>query len=233
MQLGMREAAGIMGVPEKTLLRWIREDALPAVKVGGQYRFNRTELLEWATRRQIPLASGLFSGAGSDDPAGAWGLRDALQAGGIRYGVTGGDRHSVLEATLALMPVPESADRKYLLQILEAREALASTGIGDGIAIPHVRNPIVLDIPRPIITLSFLERGIEFGALDGRPVDTLFMMISPTVNSHLDLLSRLAFALRQPPFIESVSRRCPEPEILEQAALVDGMLLSRAQDKRR
>src|SRR5438034_985186 len=63
----------------------------------------------------------------------------------------------------------------------DLREALQSTGVGDGIAIPHVRNPIVLHVSRPMITLCFLERPIDFGALDGKPVHVLFSLISPTV----------------------------------------------------
>ncbi len=227
MQIGVREAAGLLGVTEKTLMKWIRDDSLPAVKVGGQFRFNRTELLEWATTRQIPVSSELFPGTKYDGENCAASLRSALQAGGIRYDVPGTDRHSVLENTLGLMPIPCDVDRAFLLQILEAREDLSSTGIGDGIAIPHVRNPIVLAIPEPVITLAFLERGIEFGAIDGRPVHTLFMMISPTVNSHLGILSRLAFALRQPAFMGAVSMRCAGGEILDQAGNIDGVLASR------
>ena len=45
-----------------------------------------------------------------------------------------------------------------------------STAVGDGIAIPHVRNPVVLHVGRPAIALCFLERAIEYGALDGKPV---------------------------------------------------------------
>ncbi len=228
MHFGLREAAGLLGVSEKTLEKWIRDDALPAIKVGGQFRFNRTELLEWATKRQIPVSSDMFENSASSAPgAPATGIESALLAGGIRHGVSGTDRDSVLENALALMPIPDSVDRRFLLQILKAREAQGSTGIGDGIAIPHVRNPIVLDIPEPMITLCFLENAVEFGAVDGLPVHTLFMMISPTIGMHLNLLSRLAFALRQPSFAEAVRDRSPSDEIIRRAGMVDAGLLSR------
>jgi nitrogen PTS system EIIA component len=223
MQLGLREAAGLLGATERTVLRWVREDGLPSVKIGGQFRFNRTEILEWATRKGIAASSGIFqaSGTGGDPTAG---LEAALRGGGIRYGVAGTDRDSVLENAIALMPLQESVDRGFLLEVLRAREAMGSTGVGDGIAIPHVRNPIVLDIRTPMITLCFLEQGIEFDALDGKPVHTLFMLISPTIGSHLSILSRLAFALRQPDFAGAVAERLPEEDILGQAAVVDRQL---------
>lgn len=221
----MREVAGLFGLPEKTLEKWIKEDSLPAIKVGGQYRFNKTEILEWATKRQIPVSSAMFSG--SEEANKGAGIRAALVAGGIRYGVTGDGRDAVLENALALMPIPASVDRLFLLHILKAREAQGSTGIGEGIAIPHVRNPIVLDIPEPMITLCFLATAVEFGAIDGQPVHTLFMLMSPTIGMHLNLLSTLAFALRQPAFSQAVQDRLSADEILSRAAEVDAMLLSR------
>ena len=79
---------------------------------------------------------------------------------------------------------------------LEAREALGSTGVGDGIAIPHVRNPIVLHVVRPFVTLGLLTHPIDFAAMDGKPVHALFMVVSPIVPTHLRILAQLGFVLR-------------------------------------
>ncbi len=78
---------------------------------------------------------------------------------------------------------------------MRAREASATTAVGDGVALPHVRNPIVLHVSRPMVTLCFLDTPVDFGALDGKPVHVLFSLICPTMRSHLQLLSRLSFAL--------------------------------------
>jgi PTS system nitrogen regulatory IIA component len=117
--------------------------------------------------------------------------------------------------------LPDEVDREFLLRVLLAREALQSTAIGDGIAIPHVRNPIVLHVPRPMVTLCFLEHPVDFGALDGTPVHVLFTLISPTVRAHLRLLSRLSFALHDPAFKAAVVREAPREEILAEAARVE------------
>ncbi len=90
-----------------------------------------------------------------------------------------------------------------------------STAIGEGIAIPHVRNPIVLHLVRPTVTLSFLERPVDFAALDGQPVTTLFTLISPTVRAHLHLLSRLGFVLRDPEVKGAVVRQAPREQIID------------------
>jgi PTS system nitrogen regulatory IIA component len=70
-------------------------------------------------------------------------------------------------------------------------------------------------------TLCFLEHPIEFGALDGQPVHTLFTIVSPTIKAHLHLLSRLAFALRQPAFAEVIARQGSREEILRESEVAD------------
>ena len=134
--------------------------------------------------------------------------------GGVFYRIGGTDKSSALASMVEVMQLPEEVDREHLLQVLLAREKLASTGVGDGIAIPHVRSPIVLHVPRPTMTLCFLEPAVEFGALDGKPVQTLFTLVSPTVRAHLHLLSQLAFALRDDRFKVLVAREGQREEIL-------------------
>lgn len=81
-------------------------------------------------------------------------------------------------------------------------------------AIPHVRNPIVASVKKPAILLCFLEKPIDFGALDGSPVRVLFTMVSPTVRIHLHLLSKLAFLLGKTNLREVLSRTGKPEEIL-------------------
>lgn len=220
MQLTVRDTARLLNVSEKTVYRWITQGSLPAYRVNDQYRFNRAELLEWATSRKINVTPEIFQeieGGGTPMP----GLSDALQAGGIFYRLEGGDKESVLRGVVENMRLPQEVDRGFLLRVLLAREQLASTGIGDGIAIPHVRNPIVLHVDKPHITLCFLEKPIEFGALDGKPVHALFTVISPTVRAHLHLLSRLAFSLRDAGFKAAIMRQALREEILKEAARIE------------
>jgi PTS system nitrogen regulatory IIA component len=96
--------------------------------------------------------------------------------------------------------LPEDVDRSHLLRVLVARERLASTGVGDGIAIPHPRNPLLLSIHRPTVALCFLEHPVDWAALDGRPVKILFPVVTPTLRTHLRLLSTLGFVLRDRTF---------------------------------
>src|SRR5436190_3319661 len=214
MKLTVRGAAQLLNVSEKTIYRWIKQGAIPAYQISDQYRFNRAELLEWATSRKIHVSPEIFSepeGGETAPPS----LSEALRAGGVHYRVGGSDKAAVLHAAVEMMKLPEEVDSEFVYQVLLAREALGSTGIGEGIAIPHVRNPIVLHLSRPMVTLCFLERAVDFGAIDRKPVTTLFTLISPTVRAHLHLLSRLGFALRDPKFKNAILRQASRDEILE------------------
>jgi nitrogen PTS system EIIA component len=220
MQLSVREAARVLNVSETTIQRSIQRGQLPATELHDQYRLNRAELVEWATAQGIKVPAEIFQEAPHAPPLMA-GLAEALRAGGIHHRVAGSDQVAALRSVVELIPVPEDLDRQFLLQLLLARESLGSTGLGHGIAVPHARNPIVMHIPHPLVTLCFLEQAIDFAALDGLPVHTLFAIVSPTVKSHLHVLSRLAYALRHPAFSEVIVRRGSPPEVLAAAEAVD------------
>jgi nitrogen PTS system EIIA component len=224
MQLTVRDVASLLKVSERTIYRWIKEGSIPAYRISEQYRFHRAELLEWATARRIGVSVDLFEEA-EDASVRMPSLSESLLAGGIVYRIAGADKESVLRAAVESMRLPDEVDREHLLRVLVAREAMASTAIGDGIAIPHVRNPIVLHVPRSMVTLCFLERPVDFGALDGKPVHCLFTMVSPTVRAHLHLLSRLAFALRDAGFLEIVRRQGLRDQILDELRRVESSVL--------
>ncbi len=223
MQLAVRDAASILNVSEKTIYRWIKQGIIPAYRVNEQYRFNRAELLEWATAQHLNVSPDIFrEPEGANQPLPN--LGEALAAGGVYYRIGGKDKPSVLASVVELMRLPEEVDRKFLLEVLLARESLGSTGIGEGIAIPHVRNPIVLHIPKPMVTLCFLENAIDFGALDSRPVSVLFTLISPTVRAHLHLLSKIAFALREDAFKAALRTQASRDEIMAQVRTLEQSL---------
>lgn len=213
MLLTVSEAAGLLQVSEKTVQQWIKKKGLPACKVNERYRLNRVDLLEWATDNGIKISPEIFAATDAEEELFPT-LSQAIEAGGIHFGVQGTDKQSVLKNITSLLHLPPQVDRDFLLQVLLAREALGTTAIGDGIAIPHVRNPILLHVAAPAITLCFLDKPIDFHALDDKPVDILFTLTSPTVKTHLHLLAKLAYALRDGRFKEILRQRGTPAEIL-------------------
>lgn len=220
MQLTVEDVTQYFSVSEKTIYRWIKSNGLPAYRVNKQYRFNRLDLMEWASQHKINVSPEILNT--KDHTLSALpGIADTLEAGGIYYRVAGRDKPEVLKAVVDLLRLPERVERESLLQILLAREELGSTAIGHGIAVPHARNPIVLNVTRPSITLCFLEEPIEFGALDGQPVGILFSLISPTIQAHLHLLSRLMFVLRDEALMDLLARQGSREAILGEVRRVE------------
>jgi PTS system nitrogen regulatory IIA component len=223
MKLSVKDAAQILNVTEKTVYRWIKQEVIPCYRINEQFRFNRSELLEWATSRRIQVHPDIFKEEETSDvvmPS----LTEALKAGGVSYRIGGTDPASVLRSIVDVLMLQEEVDRDFLYEVLLARETLGSTGLGGGIAIPHVRNPVVLHVTKPTVTLCFLENPIDFKAIDGQPVNILFTLISPSVRAHLHLLSRLAFVLHNADFKALLYRQASREEILAGLAAAEALL---------
>jgi nitrogen PTS system EIIA component len=223
MQLTVRDAARFLGVTEDILTRWVERGELPATQVNDQYRFNRVELLEWAAQRHLPVAPEILeepAAPGSDLPR----LSVAVRTGGIHHQVAGHDTASILRSVVELLPSLPGVDREFLYQMLLAREKLGSTGLGNGIAIPHPRDPIVLRVPYPTVSVCLLENPVDFAAIDRRPVHTLFVMVTPSVRTHLQLLASLAAVLRDPAVPPLLEQRASSSEILAEIVRAEDSL---------
>src|SRR5882672_10675257 len=139
MQLNIRDLTKLLNVAESTVSRWVKRRGLPAQYVGGHYRVNRAELLEWATANNVRVSLELFDHLEADAETVPC-LADALGVGGIHYQLRDdSNKDRALRALVQVLPLPDGVDRELLLRLFLAREAAASTAIGDGIAIPHVR----------------------------------------------------------------------------------------------
>lgn len=193
MNLSVKDAARLLSVSDKTIYRWISQSVIPSYRIHGFYRFNRAELIEWATSRRIGVSPDALSDPLDKEPIPR--LSEVLEAGGVCYRIEGATREAVLADSVNHLRLPDEVDRSFLRQVLLARERIAPTAIGDGVAIPHPRNPELLHLSRPTVTLCFLENPVDFLSLDGRPVAVLFILLAPNLRLHLNLLSKLGFLL--------------------------------------
>lgn len=207
MELSLQDAARMLGVAAETVQRWARQGRLGVMRPSGEFRVGLEELRAWAAQQGLRLR---------EDAAAAHGLppfRAALGRGRILRAVAGSTRDEVLAALVLAAPLPASADRGALLEQLRAREALASTGLGGGVAIPHPRTPSDAFAREPLAVIGLLEREADWRALDGRPVHTAVLLVSPNAQQHLQVLSRLAFLLREPRIAEALEQRAPDAEL--------------------
>jgi PTS system nitrogen regulatory IIA component len=212
MFLKIVDIVSSLGVDEKTVLGWIKKKGLPAHMVNGRYQINQVDLLEWATNNGIKIPPQMFAVPESEDRLPL--LSGALVRGGINFDVPGDDLKSALKSVVERLPLQPHMDPDFLYQTLLAREALGSTAIGHGIAIPHVRNPILSQTQEPAVSLCFLKKPIDFKALDDKPVHILFTLITPNVKVHLHMLARLSFMLHEQRFMELLNNNPGKDEII-------------------
>jgi PTS system nitrogen regulatory IIA component len=221
MRLELREVARLLRISERTIERWVRRGELPAMRIKNQWFVNKLDLLEWASKRGVELGPDLARAWAAAEEVS---LSDAITRGGVHYNVPGHTREAVLHAVVKRLTIVDEADREFIFQGLLAREALGSTAIGSAIAIPHVRNPIVVAADAPSVTVCFLENPIDFSAPDHLPVRILFTIVSPTPRVHLQVLSRLMFLLQDESLRALLMSVPATPELLERVSALEQKL---------
>jgi PTS system nitrogen regulatory IIA component len=200
MKLSMKTVAGGLNLPVSTIDRWIRQGRIPIQRSGADVDFSHAALEKWAATHNLPFS---LDGNPAEDlrPESLESLASAMQRGKVCHGIVGKDATAVLKSAVDCIDFLPEDSRKELFEKLIEREQLASTGIGNGIAIPHPRDPLSQPPKRPVITTCFLEKPVNFNAIDDQPVSIFFILISPTVKHHLHLLSRLSYCIRDRAFV--------------------------------
>jgi PTS system nitrogen regulatory IIA component len=209
MELSVFDLSKYLGVVPETIERWVRQGKLPVSKKGLNYRFHTSELQKWAGKHNIYLD---ISDKKKPEKESIIPLSSAVQNGGIYFDVQGNDVNSVLEASIQRISKIPDDFKKDLLDRLVKREQALSTGIGNGIAIPHPREQLRY-LHDSIVSICFLANPVDYKALDGKPVSILFFILCPALKIHLHLLSALSFCLRNHLFIDYLNSR-PDPDQL-------------------
>lgn len=123
-------------------------------------------------------------------------LTDLLPVERIAFGFDALDKDAVLEALVGLV-APAVRDPAALLEAVRAREASLSTGVGDGLALPHAYSDATTEA---VAALAVIPEGVDFEALDGAPVRIAVLLAGPPDGraAHVRLLSRVSRVLGQP-----------------------------------
>ncbi|MBU1170570.1 MAG: PTS sugar transporter subunit IIA [Proteobacteria bacterium] len=214
MKLELAELAECLHLPLYTVERWIRQGRMPARKTGSQCVFKRVVLEKWAEKHDITftLNEDHATPKGHDDKDG---LLAALKRGGLHYNVTGDSVDEALQQAVSCIPDFSDDERSLLLTKLLEREKLTSTGIGKGVAIPHPRSPLPGKERPALICTCFLKNKIDFKAIDDKTVSVMFVIVCPTVTTHLHLLSRISYCLRNDSFVTSLNKPLSPDEFFQ------------------
>ena len=201
MKLTIYEVAQYLHLPLSTVKRWIRQGRIPIQRSGNDYIFNESALEKWAESYNL-----MFSLPNKVETplkeARLENLLPAMKRGSVFHDLKGDNVAAVLETAVENLPALSNSSKEELYKRLLERENLTSTGIGKGVAIPHPHDPISDILENPLIATCFLEKPIDFGAVDDKPVFVMFILLSQSIKIHLHLLSRLSFCVRDNAFVE-------------------------------
>ena len=189
--LTLAETAEYLKVAEKTIQRMIAAHKIPCTRVGNQWRFIKSILDDWL----------MESMQEKDEIRGD--LSRLIESGEVEINLSRmlfdtviplnpGSRREILSQLAApLIAQGFVHNPEGYLNKLEDRENMISTAIGDGIAIPHIRNPRENDQGKPHIVLGISKEGLDFQAIDNKPVHLFFLVHTNSETVHLRVLSRI------------------------------------------
>jgi nitrogen PTS system EIIA component len=126
-------------------------------------------------------------------------LTDLLKKETIIPQLKGRHKKEVLEELCAAVADQKGLPKDKLLEVLLEREKLGSTGIGEGIAIPHGKSTMLKEL---IVACGRSEEGVDFESMDGQPTYVFFLLIAPdnTSGVHLKALAKISRLLKDPAF---------------------------------
>ena len=196
----LSEVAEYLRIAEKTVLRLVHAGTIPATKVGNQWRFLKPLIDDWM---YASMGNGTQPGAlGTEHP-----ITESLSPDYILLDIKPGEKEYVLRQLIA--PLVSNGIIRVAhpaLKRLVYRESISTTGVGNGVAFPHVRNPKDNPSGAPPIVAGVCREGTDFGALDAKPVNLFFLLCSNQESIHLSVMSRLGHLLSSEVFRAALIR---------------------------
>lgn len=138
-----------------------------------------------------------------------------LEKGDVYYNIQGGSAEEAISSFAKVLRLPKSVDRAALKNALIERERLGTTAIGEGFAIPHSRKQEAANDESAFMAIGYLDMPLDWGAPDGKPVTTLFLILSAGVQHHLSALSGIACMAGKKDFRTFIAKRPSKKEVIE------------------
>jgi PTS system nitrogen regulatory IIA component len=230
MDLKIKDVAELLNVSETTIRRWLSDGKIPAYRINHQYRFSRIEIENWMMRCKIKSPEEGFSPFNETqiyppldtekDPQEAasrggmhhFCLYRAIHQGDVFSNIPGKTKEELIRWTTKTVAQKLGVDAEVLSELLLDREKLMPTALNNGIAVPHTRD-FLRKGPLDMVFVVYPKAPLDYGALDGNPVHTLFFLFASNDKGHLQLLAKLAHLGSHPNTLEFLSSK-PDKKFL-------------------
>lgn len=210
MKLLIKDVSSMLMISEREINRMVHRKEIPFHVMQDKVWFNKQQVIEWALTRNHPINL-------SDNPrfeeykvktlTSLLGEKDFFYNCPLQ-------ESSYIDEIVALTRFDTSVDRGVVAQLLKSRERLMSTAIGNGIALPHPRIPLIVGRDKPLISFFFPRTLLNLNSIDGALVHSIILIISQSIKQHLGLLAHLSFLLSKPEFRTALSERKPFEELI-------------------
>lgn len=142
-------------------------------------------------------------------------ISDIIPTGAIKVPMEASDKEEAFEELVDLLVEAGGiSDREAALSAIRKREELGSTGIGEGVAIPHGKDATITEL---VGALGISKNGVEYGGVDGKPVRIVFMLLARTDNPgpHIQALAEIAQLIQSPGFMEKLLKARNAQDVLD------------------
>ena len=141
-------------------------------------------------------------------------LASLIERGGVHYQIPGNNPQEILSRMMDRLPPIAGLDVQALLQAVLEREALMSTGVGKGVALPHPRSPMLKEDDEPFVALAFPDEPVDWNTPDSSKVRAVFLIVSCSAKQHLGTLSKINFLCQQENFNTLIQTRASQERII-------------------
>ena len=221
-KLNLKEAALFLHIPPEDLEHLVKKNEVPFLHEAGRILFRKSILKEWATKavfhqKEKKIGKMHYSAKGiwtKTDPSLK--LQNYLLPAGIEASSSAKTKPSVLrELALLANKTHSVSDPEKLLILLLSREEEQSTGLVNGVALPHPHVHTHQLFNQSFLSVLKTNRGIPFGSMDGKMTDLFFMPCSLNDEEHIFILGRLSALIKKTSFCDDLRKASSADEILE------------------
>lgn len=225
MDLKIKDVSELLNLSETTIRRWVAEGKIPAYRLNRQYRFSKMEIEDWVMNRRLgeikekELKDNVLedeTGSSSRVKPGTqqYSLYRAIHKGGVFPNTSGDTKEEIIRAGSKLIAHRFDWDADTLTELLLDRENMMPTALNNGIGVPHARDSFI-NKHFDAVSIIFPKKPIEYGALDQKPVHTLFFLFACEDKRHLHLLAKLAHLSSHPDALKFFATHPTQDKVLE------------------
>ncbi len=223
------QLAEYLQLSERSVYRLLERGEIPALKVGGQWRFRKSTVDEWLDLQLHNVGAAELHESFGEAMTEPTSISDLLSPDNIFLDLRSGSRAEVLASLAERVQLPEPVDRELLLQRLLEREELCTTAMPDGVAVPHTpRTRERLLKHHDLVAVARTTEPVNFAALDGQPTQVFMLVLACDERAHLALVARVTRLVREPSVLKALRSASTASAVLQEIEVAEARIFSDA-----